>query len=294
MTPDGFTALAAILKKRSGLILTSDKGYLVESRLGPVAQKFGLPNVDTLIAVLTKGSEPLARAVTEAMTTNETSFFRDSKPFDLFRNEILPRIIERKSATRSLRIWSAAASTGQEAYSLAMILRDEAARLPGWKIEIVGTDISDAALQQARAGVFSHFEVQRGLPAQMLVKHFEKVDGSWRVAAPVRAMVQFRNFNLLDNLAPLGSFDVVYCRNVLIYFDVETKAQVLHAITRRMADQGVLILGGAETVLGITDQLEPVSGSRGLYRSVAKASGLSGSAPLPAPSFLRPSIAAAA
>ena len=270
MTPIEFQALAAMLKKRSGLILTADKGYLVETRLGPVAQKFGLAGIDALITALAKGNEPLARAVTEAMTTNETSFFRDSKPFDLFRNEILPRVIERKAATRTLRIWSAAASTGQEAYSLAMILKDEAARLPGWKIEIVGTDISEAALEQARAGRFSHFEVQRGLPAAMLIKHFEKVDGTWRVAAPIRAMVQFRAFNLLDNLTPLGTFDVVFCRNVLIYFDIQTKAQVLAAITRRMADQGVLVLGGAETVLGITDQLEPVAGSRGLYRAVAK------------------------
>ncbi len=205
------------------------------------------------------------------MTTNETSFFRDNKPFDTFRKEILPQILERKAATKQLRIWSAAASTGQEAYSLAMLLRDEGARLAGWKIEIVGTDISEAALRQARSGVFSHFEVQRGLPAQMLVKNFEKVDGSWRISAALRAMVQFRQFNLLENLSPLGSFDAVFCRNVLIYFDIETKAQVLAAIARRMTDQGVLFLGGAETVLGITDLLEPVPGSRGVYRSVPPA-----------------------
>lgn len=294
MTPVEFQALAAMLKKRSGLILTSDKGYLVESRLGPVAQKFGLSNVDALIAALAKGNEPLARAVTEAMTTNETSFFRDAKPFDLFRNELLPRIIERKAPTRTLRIWSAAASTGQEAYSLAMILKDEAARLQGWKIEIVGTDISEAALQQARTGAFSHFEVQRGLPAAMLVKHFEKVDGTWRVTAPLRAMVQFRTFNLLDNLAPLGTFDVIYCRNVLIYFDIPTKAQVLAAITRRMADQGALVLGGAETVLGITDQLEPVAGSRGLYRVVGKSAASGERTVAAAPSLLGTQAAFAA
>jgi chemotaxis protein methyltransferase CheR len=270
MTPQGFLSLAALLKGRSGLILGSDKGYLVESRLAPVALKFAFPSVDALIASLDKGDESLARAVTEAMTTNETSFFRDAKPFDLFRNEILPRIIERKTVSRVLRIWSAAASTGQEAYSLAMILREEAARLAGWKIEIVGTDISEAALRQARSGIFSHFEVQRGLPAPMLVKNFEKVDGNWRAVAPLRAMVQFRNFNLLDNLSPLGAFDVVFCRNVLIYFDVETKTKVLRAISRRVADQGVLLLGGAETMLGITDQFEPVAGSRGLYRPAGR------------------------
>lgn len=271
MTPEGFQTLATLLKRRSGLILTADKGYLVESRLGPVAQKHGLPSLDALVAALNRGNETLASAVTEAMTTNETSFFRDNKPFDTFRKEILPQVIERKAATKSLRIWSAAASTGQEAYSLAMLLREEAARLAGWRIEIVGTDISEAALRQARSGVFSHFEVQRGLPAQMLVKYFAKVEGSWQIAAPLRAMVQFRQFNLLDNLSPLGQFDAVFCRNVLIYFDIETKAQVLAAIARRMNEQAVLFLGGAETVLGITDLLEPVPGSRGVYRSVAPA-----------------------
>jgi chemotaxis protein methyltransferase CheR len=270
MKPEAFACLSTLLKKRSGLILTEDKGYLVESRLGPVAHKHGLPNLDALFTALIRGNETLAAAVTEAMTTNETSFFRDAKPFDMFRKDVLPQILERKAATRQLRIWSAAASTGQEAYSLAMLLREEAARLAGWKIEIVGTDISEAALKQARAGVFSHFEVQRGLPAQMLVKYFEKVDGSWRIAPALRSMVQFRAFNLLDNLSPLGSFDAIFCRNVLIYFDVETKGQVLAAIAKRVNDQGVLFLGGAETVLGISESFEPVPGSRGLYRVAAK------------------------
>ena len=271
MKPEAFACLSTLLKRRSGLILTEDKGYLVESRLNPVAQKHGLPNIDALIVALQRGNEPLAAAVTEAMTTNETSFFRDSKPFDMFRKEVLPEIIERKSATRSLRIWSAAASTGQEAYSLAMLLREEAARLAGWRIEIVGTDISEAALKQARAGVFSHFEVQRGLPAAMLVKHFEKVDGSWQLNSQIRSMVTFRAFNLLENLSSLGSFDVIFCRNVLIYFDVETKGQVLAAMARRMNDKAVLFLGGAETVLGVSEQFEPVPGSRGLYRVASPA-----------------------
>ena len=265
MTPEAFQFLANMLKQRSGLILTSDKGYLVESRLAPLAKQHGLADLPALITALMRGNEPLAKAVTEAMTTNETSFFRDNKPFDLFKGDVLPKLIEKKAAAKSIRIWSAAASTGQEAYSIAMILRDDA-KLAGWKIEIVGTDLSEAALQQARSGLFSHFEVQRGLPAQMLVKNFEKVDGAWRIAAPLRAMVQFRHFNLLDNLSSLGIFDVVFCRNVLIYFDVATKAQVLEGITKRMAGHGVLLLGGAETVLGISNALEPVPGSRGLYR----------------------------
>ncbi len=283
MSPETFQCLAVLLKKRSGLILTPDKGYLVESRLGPVAQRHGLPHLEALVTALNRGNEPLATAVTEAMTTNETSFFRDSKPFDSFRKEVLPQILERNASTKSLRIWSAAASTGQEAYSLAMLLAEEQARVAGWKIDIVGTDISEAALKQARAGVFSHFEVQRGLPAAMLVKYFEKVEGSWRVAPKIKSMVTFRTFNLLDSLSPLGSFDVIFCRNVLIYFDVQTKGQVLAALARRMNDKGVLFLGGAETVLGISEQFEPVPGSRGLYRvATAKPAAVAGATTLAA------------
>jgi chemotaxis protein methyltransferase CheR len=270
MKPAEFEILAAMLKRRSGLIITPDKGYLVESRLTPIAQKHGLRNLEALLSAVARGDEKLASAVTEAMTTNETSWFRDSKPFDTFRKDLLPELVERKAAAKALRIWSAAASTGQEAYSLAMILREEAARLVGWKIEIVGTDISEAALAQARSGIYSHFEVQRGLPAQLLVKNFEKAEGVWRITPSLRAMVQFRIFNLLDNLSPLGYFDVIFCRNVLIYFDVETKAKALEAMAGRLNPHGVIVLGGAETVLGISDRLEPVPERRGVYRPVAK------------------------
>jgi chemotaxis protein methyltransferase CheR len=285
MKPEQFTVLSALLKKRSGLILTEDKGYLVESRLNPVAQKHGLPDLEALFVALQRGNETLAAAVTEAMTTNETSFFRDTKPFDMFRKDVLPGILERKASTRTLRIWSAAASTGQEAYTLAMILKEESAKLAGWKIEVVGTDISEAALKQARSGLFSHFEVQRGLPAQLLVKYFEKVDGSWQISAAIRNMVQFRTFNLLENLSPLGMFDVIFCRNVLIYFDVATKGQVLAAMAKRMNEKAVLFLGGAEAVLGVSEQFEPVPGARGLYRVAAQALKVS-----TAPSFSKPAF----
>jgi len=270
MNTEDFERLATLLKRRSGLIVTPDKGYLLESRLTPVAQKCGLKDLAGLLAALARGDESLARAVTEAMTTNETSWFRDATPYNIFRQNLLPDHLERRCASKSLRIWSAAASTGQEAYSLAMILKDEAARLAGWRVEIVGTDISEAALTQAQAGTYSHFEVQRGLPAPMLVKHFEKADGLWRISSALRAMVKFRAFNLLDNLAPLGSFDVIFCRNVLIYFDVETKARVLAAMAGRLNPHGVIVLGGAETVLGVTDKLEPVPDRRGTYRVPAE------------------------
>jgi len=290
MKPEEFERLANLLKRRSGLVITPDKGYLVESRLAPVAQKHGLKDLAGLLTALAHGDENLAKAVTEAMTTNETSWFRDNTPFDIFRKDLLPEMLERRGASKCLRIWSAAASTGQEAYSLAMILRDDAARLANWKIEIVGTDISEAALAQAQSGAYSHFEVQRGLPAQMLIKHFEKTDGVWRINQLLRSMVRFRHFNLLDNLSTLGSFDIIFCRNVLIYFDVETKARALNAMAGRLNPHGAIVLGGAETVLGITDKLEPFPNRRGVYRVVDKAA-----QPLPkmAPALATARVAAA-
>jgi chemotaxis protein methyltransferase CheR len=166
---------------------------------------------------------------------------------------------------RKLRIWCAAASTGQEPYSLAMILQEEAAKLAGWSVELVATDISPAALSYARDGLYTHFEVQRGLPAQMLVKYFAKEATNWRIAPALRNMISYREFNLLDDSSMLGSFDVVFCRNVLIYFDQETKGRVLERIARRMPNDGVLFLGGAETVIGITTRFAPVTGLRGVY-----------------------------
>jgi chemotaxis protein methyltransferase CheR len=269
MTIASFTELAAVLKRRSGLILAADKSYLVESRLAPLVKKFGLADVDALVGSVVHGNEIHSAAVTEAMTINETSFFRDIKPFEIFRKDILPGLLDRKAASKSLRIWSAASSTGQEAYSIAMSLKEEGARLAGWRVEIVGTDLCESALAQAKQGLYSHFEVQRGLPAPMLVKHFEKTESAWRISAALRAMVQFRHFNLLDNPAPLGTFDIIFCRNVLIYFDVETKGRVLHGMAKRLTPDGALFLGGAETVLGITDQLHPIPGQRGVYKRVA-------------------------
>jgi chemotaxis protein methyltransferase CheR len=266
MRVEDFDMFSTLLKQRSGLVLTRDKAYLLESRLMPVARKWNMKGLEELaITVRTRKDEALLRDITEAMTTNESSFFRDQKPFDQFRQLVLPRLMATRAAKRSIRIWSAACSSGQEAYSLAMILNDEAAKLAGWRVEIVGTDISAEMVERSKAGVYTQFEVQRGLPITMLVKHFKQNGDKWQISPQLRQMASFREWNLLGDLSPLGQFDIVFCRNVLIYFDGPTKGKVLEGIARQMPQDGVLYLGGAETVLGITDKFKPVDGQRGLY-----------------------------
>lgn len=270
MRVEDFDMFATLLKQRSGLVLTKDKAYLLESRLMPVARKWNMKGLDELAnTVRTRKDEALLRDITEAMTTNESSFYRDSKPFDQFRQLVLPRLLETRASKRSIRIWSAACSSGQEAYSLAMLLLDEQARIAGWRIEIVGTDISAEMVERAKSGVYTQFEVQRGLPIQMLVKHFKQNGDKWQISQQIRQMVSFREWNLLQDISALGQFDVVFCRNVLIYFDQPTKTKVLEAIARQMPPDGILYLGGAETVLGITDRFKAVDGQRGLYTPAA-------------------------
>ncbi|MCW2243036.1 CheR family methyltransferase [Azospirillum canadense] len=266
MRVEDFDMFSTLLKQRSGLVLTRDKAYLLESRLMPVARKWNMKGLEELAAtVRTRKDEALLRDITEAMTTNESSFFRDQKPFDQFRQIVLPRLLESRATKRSIRIWSAACSSGQEAYSLAMMLNEDAAKIAGWRIEIVGTDISSEMVERSKSGVYTQFEVQRGLPIQMLVKHFKQQGDKWQISQQLRQMVSFREFNLLGDLSALGQFDVVFCRNVLIYFDQPTKTKVLDSIARQMPQDGVLYLGGAETVLGITERFKPVDGQRGLY-----------------------------
>ncbi|CCG06737.1 CheR family methyltransferase [Pararhodospirillum photometricum] len=265
MKPEDFDYISKMLKDKSGLVLTRDKSYLLESRLMPLARKRGFKGLDDLIGQLRRRDLALEKEITEAMTTNESFFFRDSKPFDQFRQVVLPNLIKTRASRRSFRIWCAAASSGQEPYSLGMILKEESARLAGWRHEIVGTDLSTEILRKARAGLYSQFEVQRGMPMQLLVKYFKKKDDMWEIDPAIRAMVQFKEWNLLEDLRPLGQFDVVYCRNVLIYFDQPTKAHVLEAISKQMTDDGVLYLGGAETVLGVSSAFKPIPGQRGVY-----------------------------
>jgi chemotaxis protein methyltransferase CheR len=269
MTPGDFDYISGMLRNLSGLILTQEKAYLLESRLMPVSRRHNLQSVDELIEMVrsTKKQE-LITEIMEAMTTNESFFFRDTKPFDLFRNEILPQLMENRSGTKSFRIWCAAASSGQEPYTLAIILKEEAAKLAGWRHEIVGTDISKDILARASAGVYSQFEVQRGLPIQFLIKYFDKIEDQWQIKPDIRNLVNYKYYNLLDDLTSLGKFDIVFCRNVLIYFDAETKGKVLSGIADLMPDDGLLFLGGAETVLGISDRFRPVKGQRGVYEKV--------------------------
>ncbi|MDB5409774.1 MAG: protein-glutamate O-methyltransferase CheR [Rhodospirillales bacterium] len=266
MNTDVFNQLSSLVRERSGLVLTPDKGYLLESRLLPVARKWAQKSVDELSALLRSKPDPkLIRDIVEAMTTNESFFFRDIKPFDQFKSLVLPHLLKKRAAAKSIRIWSAACSSGQEPYSLAMILNEHKLQLSGWKVEIIATDLSTEILDKARAGQYSQFEVQRGLPIQLLVKYFKQEGDRWQIDAAIRSMVAFRPFNLLEDLGSLGRFDVIFCRNVLIYFDQPTKAKVLDGMSRQLAPDGHLYLGGAETVLGITDKLQPLPEHRGIY-----------------------------
>jgi chemotaxis protein methyltransferase CheR len=266
LTATGFAALAGLLKARSGLVIGQDKIYLLETRLVTLLRREQLEDLNALADRLGKpGGEPLAREVVEAMTTNESFFFRDDKPFQHFRTIALPRLIAARPPGSTLRVWSAASSTGQEAYSLAMILAENKTLVAGRRIEIIGTDIARGPLTRAREGQYTQFEVQRGLPVQYLMKYFKKEDPHWRLASEIRDMAQFREFNLLGDLRPLGRFDIVFCRNVLIYFDQPTKTRVLEAMAAQMPSDGILYLGGAETVLGITPRFAPLAGERGVY-----------------------------
>jgi chemotaxis protein methyltransferase CheR len=266
MKVEDFDMFCTLLKHRSGLVLTKDKAYLLESRLMPVARKLGLKDLDDLANVIrTRKDEAVIKDVTEAMTTNESSFFRDQKPFDQFKNVVMPALMTSRQSRKQIRVWSAACSSGQEPYTLTMMLNEEGSRLQGWKFDVLATDLSGEMVTKARNGVYTQFEVQRGLPITYLVKYFKQVGDKWQLNSEIRDRVNFREFNLLTDMTPLGQFDVIFCRNVLIYFDQPTKQKVLENMAKLMPPDGILYLGGAETVLGITDRFKPMEGQRGLY-----------------------------
>jgi chemotaxis protein methyltransferase CheR len=266
VTPPEYEYLRKLLRDHSGLDLSADKQYLIESRLLPLARKADLAGIGELVQRLKGGSIDLVTQVVEAMTTNETFFFRDKTPFDHFRDTIVPEMLRARASRKSIRIWCAAGSTGQEPYSLAMCLKEMGATLAGWRIEILATDLSQDVLEKSKAGIYSQFEVQRGLPIQLLVKYFKQQSELWQINADIRAMVQHRQFNLLHDFAQLGAFDVIFCRNVLIYFDQETKADIFGRLAKTAEPDGFLVLGAAETVVGLTEAFKPVSEKRGLYR----------------------------
>jgi chemotaxis protein methyltransferase CheR len=266
VTPSDYEYLRQYLKDHSGLDLSADKQYLIESRLLPVARKAGLPGIGELVQKVRGGSAAFNSQVVEAMTTNETFFFRDKVPFDHFRNLIMPRMLRARANCKSVRIWCAAGSTGQEPYSLAMSVKEMGAALAGWRIEIIATDLSREVLEKSKAGLYSQFEVQRGLPILLLVKYFTQVGELWQINADIRAMVQHRQLNLLHDFSQLGVFDLIFCRNVLIYFDQPTKTGIFNRLARAIEPDGFLALGAAETVVGLTTVFKSVAERRGVYQ----------------------------
>lgn len=266
MTPVNLEYLATFLDQRAGLVFTPDKSYLAESRLNPIARRLGHASLDALLDVLRSGRSPtLEASVVEAMTTNETSFFRDKTPFERLRKQILPQIMEARAVSRRLNIWCAASSSGQEPYSLAMMLAEMKDELDGWFTEILATDIAPGMIEKSKAGIYSQFEVQRGLPIQLLVKYFSQEGESWRLNADLRGMVRHQVYNLLDDYSSFCQFDVIFCRNVLIYFNQERRLYVLDKLARCLAPGGVLILGSAETLIGVTDKLKSIAGESGMF-----------------------------
>ena len=248
-----------LVRRRSGIVLDADKDYLIESRLTAVAREVGCATVED---VITRARQPsggdMNVRVVEALTTNETSFFRDVHPFEALRDEIMPAVLAARATSRTVRIWSAACSTGQEPYSIAMTARDYFSKTPGWNVKIVATDLAEKVLERARAGVYGQLEVNRGLPAPMLVKYFTRDAANFKVKPEIRDMIDFRPLNLVEQWPLMPKPDIVFVRNVLIYFDIETKKKILARVRQSLAPDGVLFLGGAETTLNLDDAFERV------------------------------------
>lgn len=254
LSADNYALLQREVYNESGIVLDESKLYLIEARLNPILKEEEIKTLNDLCALMKAvGGQTLRRKVVEAMTTNETLFFRDPAAFEGLEKIILPEILELRKSTRKLSIWSAAASSGQEAYSVAMLLLEMG--LPGWEIRILGTDLNSQILQRARAGRYLQIEVARGLPPQHLSKYFHRAGAEWQVIDRVREMVTFEQFDLRQNIRTLGVFDLVLCRNVLIYFDVETKKKILAGIRGVLSTRGYLLLGCAESTLNLDNTL---------------------------------------
>ncbi len=244
--------LAWLLRARSGLAIGAEKHYLLESRLQPLLKREGLADLAALVERLRQPpSDHLSQEVVEAMTTNETLFFRDTRPFTHLAEHSLGQVAASRPPGQPVRIWSAGAASGQEAYSIAMVALENPGLLDGRPVSILGTDLATAPLQRARAGVYTQFEVQRGLSARRLVTHFDRTDRGWQIRANLRALCRFEIGNLLGDLTPLGTFDIIFCRNVMIYFDEVTKRTVLAALARRLSPEGWFYLGASETATGL-------------------------------------------
>ena len=267
MSNEDFQYICKIVKEKSGISLSEDKGYLVESRLLPIVRKNDMTTISDIVAKLRTSNNPdLLKDIVEAMTTNETSFFRDVKPFDILKDTVIPRIIEHNT-TKDVSIWSAACSTGQEAYSVAITLEEDNLRMGTYNKSILGTDIDTTILKKAEEAVYSQFEVQRGLPIMLLMKYFvqqESYGEKWELKDDIKKYVKFRYLNLLDSF-PLDKHDIIYCRNVLIYFEADIKSQILNKLADCLKPHGVLFLGSSETITGLTDKLVQHEGINGLF-----------------------------
>jgi chemotaxis protein methyltransferase CheR len=261
LSQSDFAFVSALVRREASIVLAPGKEYLVEARLIPVARQVGAAGVAEFLADLQRRPNPVnQRRIIDALTTNETSWFRDREPFTALTDVVLPELVKARAAARKIRVWSAASSSGQEAYSLAITLQES---LPaGWSYEIVGSDISTEMIQRAETGEYSQVEVNRGLPASQLVQYFDRAGAHWRVSPALRRNVSFRLMNLTAPLPAMPPFDVIFLRNVLIYFDVATKKSVLRNVARLLRPDGWLFLGAAETTIGIDDNYERVAAGR--------------------------------
>jgi chemotaxis protein methyltransferase CheR len=261
--------LAGLLEARTGQQLTMSRRWRIETALSSLLRDRGIATLDELITILVMGKEPsLSQRVVEALLNNETYFFRDRSPFDLLQRHALPKLAQARHKTKRIRIWSAGCSTGQETYSLAMLFADDPQKWAGWTIDILGTDVSNGCVDRARAGIYSQFEVQRGLGINQRIKWFEECPDGWRAVEPLRKPVRFQVHNLLEPPPHPGDFDIVLCRNVLLYLNPEKKSLAFERIAAAMAPDGWLMLGAGETVIGQTNKLGSDVEARGLYRLV--------------------------
>lgn len=271
LSPSDFTEIANLVLEHSAIVLEPSKAYLIESRLGPVARRHQFASIAELTAAMRRpGNGKLQAEIVDAMTTNETSFFRDNHPFEVLKNQVLPALIERRKCKKRLTVWSNACSSGQEVYSIAMTIREHFPMLDDWDVRLWATDLSLKILDRAKAGLFNQTEVNRGLPARMLMKHFHRDGIHWQINADLRSLVRFEKVNLIETWPTvLTSVDIVFLRNVLIYFSAETKRKILSKVRDCISDDGFLFLGGSETIMNLTDEFEPVQFGRSIcYRPV--------------------------
>ncbi len=260
-----YAFLQAFLLQQTGMVLWAEKRSFANLRLNSLLAETSFRSVRELIEALRKGDGELSPRVAAALTINETFFFRDARPFEQLDQVVLPRLLQSRAEQRSLRIWCAAVASGQEAYSVAMVVARHAARMRGWRVSILGTDVSREMIEKARSGRYSHFEVQRGLPIGDLIANFSKVGDSWEISPELRGMVEFRVHNLLHDMRGFGEFDVILLRNVLIYFDMKVKVNVLARVAGHLAPGGCVLLGSAESTLGLGEALAPDPVNRGIY-----------------------------